>query len=74
MACRVPVFPAQILWSKGPSSLFLTLGREPPSLPALLPPWKYPPDLAGCDPFLKGTFSVPLQAPANGGLFSFSSP
>lgn len=74
MAWRVPVFPARILWSEGPSSLSLTLGSEPPSLPALLPPWKYLPNLARFVPFLKDTFSVPLQVPANGGLFSFSSP
>lgn len=73
MAWRVPVFPAWILWSEGPSSLSLTLGSEPPSLPALLPPWKYSPGLARSVPSLKDMFSVLLQAPANGGLF-FSSP
>lgn len=72
MAWRVPVFPAWILWSEGLSSL--CLGSEPPSLPALLSPWKCLPGLARSDPFLKDMFSVPLQAAANEGLFSFSSP
>lgn len=49
--------PARILWSEGPSSLSLTLGSEPPALPALLPPWKYPPGLARSVPFLKDVLS-----------------
>lgn len=76
MAWRAPVSLPRILWSQGPVLSIWTLGSKPPSLAALLPPWKYTMAWWGLTLFSwrEGHIIVfPLQAHANGGLFSFRS-